>query len=199
MKYELVAFVVTLVALALMMYYVPMSQLVLLPSVIVLSGIVSATITYFMSRTEPPTVNQVIMNTMIGAVGGILLAQLFAVVAVQPTISTSVPVALMNAMMGSFIGSSLTALLTAGEISGQVSTTTILALVGFMAVLIFVAVLIAMAGMGPLVVYLIMLLVAIFAGRRLGFDDREILIVASMVTITFLVWQIKALTVVPIP
>ncbi|RLG85582.1 MAG: hypothetical protein DRO39_05260 [Thermoprotei archaeon] len=199
MKYELVAFVVTLVALALMMYYVPMSQLVLLPSVIVLSGIVSATITYFMSRTEPPTVNQVIMNTMIGAVGGILLAQLFAVVAIQPTISTSVPVALMNAMMGSFIGSSLTALLTAGEISGQVSTTTILALVGFMAVLIFVAVLIAMAGMGPLVVYLIMLLVAIFAGRRLGFDDREILIVASMVTITFLVWQIKALTVVPIP
>jgi len=199
LKYELVAFVVTLVALALMMYYVPMSQLVLLPSVIVLSGIVSATITYFMSRTEPPTVNQVIMNTMIGAVGGILLAQLFAVVAIQPTISTSVPVALMNAMMGSFIGSSLTALLTAGEISGQVSTTTILALVGFMAVLIFVAVLIAMAGMGPLVVYLIMLLVAIFAGRRLGFDDREILIVASMVTITFLVWQIKALTVVPIP
>lgn len=199
MRYELVTFVITLTALALLMYYVPSSQLVLLPTVLILSGISSAVITYVTSRTEPPDIDRVLLNTLIGAVGGILLSQLVAVLIAQPTISVSVPVALINALMGSFMGSSITALLVAGEITGQVNLTTVLAVIGFLVVLIFIAVVVALTGMGPFVVYIIILLVAVYGGKRLGFEDREVLIIAAMVTIAFIVWQLKALTIVPIP
>jgi len=200
MRYDLIAFTVVLAALLLAMYYVPPSQLVLLPTVMIMSAVASSVITWGMLRGgSSADIRTTVISSLLGSVGGILLAQGIAAFAGQPSISAPVPVALLNAFSGAFIGSVITTIMTSGEISGAVSTSTVVAAAVLVAIMFAIALIIVLTGTGPLVVFFVLLLAAVYGGKRLGLNDRDVLLLAALLTIAFIFWQMGELTIVPIP
>jgi len=151
MRYDLIAFTVVLAALLLAMYYVPPSQLVLLPTVMIMSAVASSVITWGMLRGgSSADIRTTVISSLLGSVGGVLLAQGIAAFAGQPSISAPVPVALLNAFSGAFIGSVITTIMTSGEISGAVSTSTVVAAAVLVAIMFAMALIIVLTGTGPL-------------------------------------------------